>query len=106
MKRTDFIQIIKLRSCWKIDKRKGNYMLPNGKMLHEYIMFLVESQMKIDNLGVRKNGELCFCTSGEWNMETKRFDDYTLIPSYENNETCTYDEMETRIKLLVSEITG
>ena len=32
MKRTDFMKIIKLRSVWKVDRRKGNYKLPNGKV--------------------------------------------------------------------------
>ena len=104
MKRIDFIQIIKLRSFWKIDKRRGNYKLPNGERLSRYIVKLVESQMKIDNLGVRENGNLCFCTGGNWNTETNDFDDYTLMPAYEDNEICTYDDMERRIKSLVSEI--
>lgn len=104
MKRTDFMQIIKLRSVWKVDRRKGNYKLPNGEKLSSYITELVESQMKIDNLGIRENGNLCFCTGGNWNTETNDFDDCTLMPAYENNETCTYDDMEIRIKVLVSEI--
>lgn len=106
MKRTDFMQIIKLRSVWKIDKRKGNYELPNREKLSVYITNLVESQMQIDNLGIRENGELCCCTGGNWNTDTKEFDDYTLMPAFENNETCTYDDMERRIKRLVFEIIG
>lgn len=106
MKRTDFIQIIKLRSCWKIDKRKGNYELPNGNRLSDYIRNLVESQMQLDNLGIASNGNLVFCTGGEWNTDTKEFDDYTLMPDFADNETCTYDDMERRIKRLVSEIIG
>lgn len=106
MKRTDFMQIIKLRSCWRIDKRKGNYELPNGERLSSYITNLVESQMQLDSLGIRENGDLCFCQGGNWNNDTKDFDDYTLMPAFENNETCTYDDMEKRIKRLVSEIVG
>ena len=104
MKRADFIQIIRLRSCWKIDKRKGNYELSNGDRLNRYVTELVESQMKIDNLLIRANGNLCFGYGGNWNSDTKDFDDYTLMPAFENNETCTYDDMEKRIKRLVSEI--
>lgn len=106
MKRTDFMQIIKLRSCWKIDKKKGNYELPNGERLSVYITGLVESQMQLDNLGITSNGNLAFCTGGKWNTDTKEFDDYTLMPDFADNETCTYDEMERRIKRLVSEIIG
>jgi len=65
MKRTDFMQIIKLRSVWKVDKRKGNYILPNKKELNNYIEELVKSQMKLDNLGIRENGNLCFCIGGK-----------------------------------------
>lgn len=104
MKRTDFMQIIKLRSVWKIDKRKGNYTLPNGEHLTAYIARLVDSQMKIDNLGIRKNGDLCACSGGNWNIESKSFDDFQLMPDFERNEACTYDEMENRINKLVREI--
>lgn len=104
MKREDFKKIIKLRSVWKIDKRKGNYVLPNGEKLSSYVIELVESQMKLDNLLIRNNGDLCFGFGGEWNTETKEFDDYTLIPPFEDNETCTYDKMENRIIALVNEL--
>ena len=104
MKRADFIQIIKLRSCWKIDKRKGDYELPNRERLSSYIAKLVESQMRLDSLGITSSGNLDFCTGGNWNTDTKDFNDYTLMPDFADNETCTYDEMERRIKRLVSEI--
>ena len=106
MKREDFKKIIKLRSFWKIDKRKGNYKLPNGKRLSDYITSLVESQMKLDNLGIRANGDLCVVSGGVWNTETKDFDDYTLMPEFKDNEVCSYDEMENRIKSIVYEIVG
>lgn len=32
MKRENFKKIIKLRSCWEIDKRKGNYELPSIRL--------------------------------------------------------------------------
>ena len=73
MKREDFKKIIKLRSVWKIDKRKGNYVLPNGEKLSSYVRELVESQMKLDNLLIRNNGDLCFGFGGEWSTETKEF---------------------------------
>ena len=106
MKREDFKKIIKFRSCWKIDRRKGNYKLPNGKRLSDYITSLVESQMKLDNLGIRANGNLCFASGGCWNTETKEFDDYTLMPEFQNNEVCSFDDMEKRIRVIVSEIIG
>lgn len=104
MKRQDFIKIIRLRSVWKIDCRKGNYALPNGEKLSDYVRGLVESKMKIDNLGVLEDGDLAYCDGGEWNKETKDFNDYRLLPDFKDNEICPYDKQEMRIKRLVSEI--
>ena len=104
MRREDLKKIIKLRSCWKIDKRKGNYELPSGNKLSSYVRELVESQMKLDNLLIRSNEDLCFGSGGEWNTETNEFDDYTLMPPFKDNETCTYDKMENRITALVNEL--
>ena len=94
MTRKNFIQIIKLRSAWKIDKRRGNYELPNGTHLRDYVLRLVESQLEIDNLGVRANGDLCF-----YDKENSR-----LMPAFEDNESCTEEEMEKRILRLIIEI--
>lgn len=104
MKRIVFIKIIKLRSIWKIDKRRRDFDLPNGNKLSTYIKHLVETQMEIDSLLIRENGDLCNCVGGNWNKETKMFDDYTLLPAFEDNETCSIDEMERRVNKLVYEI--
>ncbi|MCI7418908.1 MAG: hypothetical protein MSS65_04780 [Clostridium sp.] len=104
MKREDFKKIIKLRSCWKIDKRMGDYKLPSGEHLLTYIKRLVESQMKLDKLGVMACGDLCFMFGGDWNTQTKEFNNYTLMPAFEDNESCSYDEMEKRINRLAREL--
>ena len=104
MKREDFKKIIKLRSFWKIDKRKGDYKLPNGKRLSDYVADLVESQMKLDNLAIRENGDLCIASGGRWNVDTKEFEDYTLMPAFQKTEVCSFDDMEKRISVLVREI--
>lgn len=105
MKRENFKKIIKLRSEFIVDKRKGNYILPAGDAtLLDYLKTLVESQMKIDHLGIKADGNLCFCDKGDWNPETKEFDDYILYPPFENNETCSYDKMEQRINRLTYEL--
>ena len=104
MKREDFKKIIKLRSFWKIDRRKGNYELLNGKRLSDYVTDLVESQMKIDNLAIRENGDLCVASGGGWNTETEEFEDYTLMPEFQKNEVCSFDDMEKRISVIVREI--
>ena len=104
MERENFKKIIKLRSFWKIDRRKGNYKLPNGEYLADYVRRLVESQMKLDNLGIASNGDFYFATGGKWNTETKEFDDYTIMPPFEDNEICSYDDMKYRINALIHEI--
>lgn len=42
MKRTDFAKIIEKMSYWKPDGRKGNYRLPNGQSLQNYIADLID----------------------------------------------------------------
>lgn len=106
MTRKNFIKIIKLRSFWKIDKRRGNYKLPSGAYLSDYVAELVEQQLAIDKLGIRKDGSLVFCTGGNWNEANKDFDDYKLIIPFGDTEACSFDNMEKRINKLVSEIVG
>ena len=98
MKREDFKQIIKLRSYWKIDRWRGNYMLPTGEWLSSYIRQLVISQLELDKLGIRKNGELCYM---EYEVETQ---EYVLMPSFKNNEYCTILDMDERITKLAFDI--
>ena len=51
MKREDFKKIIKLRSFWKIDRRKGNYKLPNGKFLDNAFR---DGQVKTNGTDIEK----------------------------------------------------
>ena len=102
MKRNDFKKIIKLRSRWKLTG--DNYKLPSGESISVYIQKLVVSQLEIDQLEVKKNGDLAFSTGLEWNDQTKEFENYKLMPDYKENETCDFYEMEKRIKVLACEI--
>ena len=102
MKRSDFVKIIKIRSIWKTGK--GDYRLPNGTFMERYIETLVESQMKIDSLWIGSDGNLYIGWGGGWNTETKDFDSYTIMRK--DNEICSYDEMQIRIKRLINEILG
>ena len=96
MKRKDFIKIIKLRSAWKVDRRKGNYILPSGERLSDYIESLVDSQLQLDNLAVGKDGNLYFSTNENGI--------YKIVPPFKNNEKCDSEEMGKRIKDLINEI--
>lgn len=104
MKRKDFMKIITLRSFWKVDKRKGNYKLPNGERLSSYIMGLVKSQMQLDKLAIKEDGNLCYYFGGERNTETKKIGNFILMPDFAKSEECTFEEMEKRIEKLVFEI--
>ena len=105
MKREDFKTIIRARSAWKIDRRKGNYNLPAGT-LKDYVMRLVISQMELDQLGILSSGDLALMSGGEWNEVIKDFDDYTLMPGFAPNEICPFEKMEYRVISLVCEIIG
>ena len=107
MKREDFKKIIRLRSVRKINAKRGNYdYKPGYKTIAEYVKELVESQMKLDGLLIRENGDLCIGSKTKWNEETGYFEDYRLYPGYGDDEICTFDDMEKRIKKLISEIVG
>lgn len=107
MKRATFIQIIRLRSTWKVDKRKGDYSLPNGERLSAYIGNLVDSQMRLDRLAIGKDGDLYHATQeGHWDKDSKEFTDFTLWIPYKSNEICSFDEQERRVSALIREITG
>lgn len=94
MTRENFKKIIKLRSVWEIDKRKGNYVLPNGDKLSNYVRSLIESQMKIDNLGIREDGNLAF-----WNDSTDE-----LMPAFEENEHTDREIQYDRVTALIKEM--
>ena len=99
MLRDDFIKIIKLRSIWSINKVKGNYKLPNGEKLSSYIKRLILSQMKIDDFGIRNNGDLCLAIfhgdNDEWQLIHRGTDEY-----------CSADEMDIRINEMIAEMLG
>lgn len=53
---------------------------------------------------ILKNGDLSFATGGKWNDTTKEFEGYVLMPAFQENETCEFDEMEKRIDALVCDL--
>ena len=94
MVRENLKKIIKLRSQWKIDKRKGNYKLPSGEYLSEYVFNLAITQMYVDKLGIAENGNLYFLD------ETN----YTIYPPFREEEVTSYDEQCDRVLKLVYEM--
>ena len=99
MKRNDFIKVIKLRSCWKIDRRIGDYKLPNNERISIYVEKLVREQIKLDKLAISHDGDLKYC--GERNGTI-----YEISAPFEEIEQCGFAEQESRIEKLVREIVG
>lgn len=58
MKRDDFKKIIKIFSFWRIDKRKGDYRLPNGKYLSDYLKKLAAKLLEQNQLAIRADGNI------------------------------------------------
>ena len=99
MTRKDLITIIKARSIWKIDRRKGDYKLPNGKRLSNYIYNLVESQLALDDLGILADGNIAFLSIDLNNEQV-------LMPPFKPNEKTTQTEQAERIEQFVNELIG
>ena len=108
MTRTDFIKIIKLRSFWKIDKRRGNYTLPNGEHLSSYIDELVRGQLQLDSVAPNATGDLVSCPGIDPTKAAEKDECglpvYHLFVAFGEDETCSFDEMERRIKSLVNAV--
>lgn len=94
MKREDFIKIIKIRSAWKIDRRKGNYKLPSGNSLRSYVYDLALQQLNLDRLGIGSDGNL-------YSIDTDQ--NYLMIP-FADNEPTTPEEQDARFSRLVRDI--
>lgn len=94
MKREELKTIIKIRSFWKIDRRKGNYRLPSGERLSSYVESLVKSQLALDGLGFQADGNITtLCGS-------------VLMIPFKTNENTTEDEQRARLEKFVKELIG
>ena len=99
MTRKELQTIIKARSTWKIDRRKGDYKLPNGERLSNYVYNLVESQLALDNLGILANGNIAFLSIDLNNEQV-------LMPPFKSGEKTTQAEQAERIEQFVNELIG
>lgn len=97
MKRENMQKIIKFRSIWKVDKRKGNYKLPNGERLSVYLGELLREQMTLDSLLIASDGNLY---TGTW---TTPRDAVIMIP-FGKDESTTLLEHERRCEKLIREM--
>lgn len=90
MTRTEFKTIIKIFSAWKIDKRRGNYLLPSGVRLKEYLRNLTEQLLKRNELAIKKDGSV-----GEL------YDGKIFVPFGEDE---IVEQQEQRIRAIVDEL--
>lgn len=95
MKREDFTKIIKCRSYWKIDRRRGDYKLPGGCHLSVYVENLIVQQMELDKLGIAKDGNLYFNNDG-----------LIMKPFGVNEKTNDFEQTERIEELLTEMIEG
>ena len=96
MNRAQFIKIIKMRSIWKIDKRRGDYMTLVGKKLSDHISYLVETQLAIDFLAIAGDGDPRKCSLTD--------EGFIIYLSGGEQESCSQEEQEKRLAALVNEI--
>ena len=94
MKRNELKTVIKAVSDWKIDKRKGNYRLPSGRLLSEYLEEIGEDFLKAFNKAISINGDIY-----DYYPQT----DIIFRPFSDNEKTCQ-DEQRKRLKAAIFEM--
>lgn len=103
MKREDFVQIIKLRSKYQIDRRRGNYYISdklrvsfNDEIftIKDYSLELIKQQMIVDNIAIASDGNF-------WDVEHVDENKYTLTHG-NITEVCSIKEMTSRIDVLIN----
>lgn len=94
MKRNELKIIIKAISNWKIDKRRGNYRLPSGRLLSEYLEEIGEDFLKAFNKAISIDGNIY-----DYIAETATI----FRPFLENEKTCQ-DEQRKRLKAIIFEM--
>lgn len=92
MKREDFKKIIKIMSDWRINKRKGNYLLPSGKKLSDYVYTITEKFLHNNGMAIAGNGNIY-----------PLIGDMIFIP-FSSDETYDYLTQNERIEKLVKEM--
>lgn len=92
MKRNDFKKIIKIMSDWRIDKRKGNYLLPSGERLSGYVRMITERFLNNNGMAISENGNIYAI-----------LDDKIFIP-FARDEKYDYLTQSERIEKIVKEM--
>ena len=94
MKRNELKTVIKDVSNWKIDKRRGNYKLPSGRLLSDYLEEIGEDFLKAFNRAISIDGDVC-----DYIPQTATI----CRPFLENEKTCQ-DEQRKRLQAVIFEM--
>ena len=94
MKRTELKTVIKAISDWKIDKRKGNYRLPNGRFLSDYLEEIGEDFLKAFSKAISIDGDVY-----DYIAETS-----TIFRPFLDNERTCQDEQRKRLQAIIFEM--
>ena len=92
MGRADFKKVIKIMSGWRIDKRKGNYRLPNGEKLSGYVCTITEKFFFFFFMAIAEDGDIYDIVN-----------DTIFIP-FADDEKYDYLKQSERIEKLVKEM--
>lgn len=94
MKRKELKTVIKAISDWKIDKRKGDYRLPSGRLLSDYLEEVGEDFLKAFRKAISIDGDIY-----DFIPETSTI----FRPFLENERTCQ-DEQRKRLQAIIFEM--
>ena len=94
MKRNELKTVIKAISDWKIDKRKGNYRLPSGRLLSDYLEAIGEDFLKTFNKAISIDGDVY-----DYIAETA-----TIFRPFLDNERTCQDEQRKRLQAVIFEM--
>lgn len=94
MKRKEFKTVIKAISDWKIDKRKGNYRLTNGRFLSDYLEEVGEDFLKAFRKAISIDGDIY-----DYIPQTATI----YRPFLDNEKTCE-DEQRKRLQVVIFEM--
>ena len=100
MKRKDFKTLIKIMSPWKVKKRCGNYRLPDGSPLCNYLYDVATTQLKLNGLAIDSKGNVNkVFTSLKITSLTDKCIEFMFI-----NEKTSVIEQQHRVSKIINEM--
>lgn len=94
MKRNELKAAIKALSDWKIDKRKGDYRLPSGRLLSDYLEEVGEALLKAFRKAISIDGDIY-----DYIPQTS-----TIFRPFIDNERTCQDEQRKRLQVVIFEM--